>query len=175
MFGKTFDSRILPCLFTLANLFFGFLSIIFAFDHQLRMSAGMIMFSVLMDSLDGKVARKLKASSDFGKELDSLSDVISFGLAPGVLIYVFVYHNYWPFWGAWISGFFTICGALRLARFNILSCTDYFVGVPITFAGGFMALLLLFLDRIPWEAYPVTMFILAVLMVSSLQVPKLGK
>ncbi|NLI93644.1 MAG: CDP-diacylglycerol--serine O-phosphatidyltransferase [Peptococcaceae bacterium] len=175
MFGKTFDTRILPCIFTSANLFFGFLAIIFAMDHHLRSAAGMILLSVLMDSLDGKVARKLKASSDFGKELDSLSDVISFGLAPAVLIYVFVYQNHWPLWGALVSGLFTLCGALRLARFNILCSTDYFVGVPITFAGGFMALLLLFFDRIPWEVYPVAMSVLAVLMVSSLQVPKLGK
>jgi CDP-diacylglycerol--serine O-phosphatidyltransferase len=175
MFYKTFDSRILPCIFTLANLLFGFLAIIFAVDHLLRMSAGMIMLSVLMDSLDGKVARKLKASSDFGKELDSLSDVISFGLAPAVLIYAFVFHSHWPFWGAWICGFFAMCGAVRLARFNILCSTDYFVGVPITFAGGFMALLLLFLDKIPWTAYAVAMAIMGALMVSSLHVPKLGK
>jgi CDP-diacylglycerol--serine O-phosphatidyltransferase len=175
MWGKTFDSRILPCIFTLANLMFGFLAIIFAFDHALRMSAAMIMLSVLMDSLDGKVARRFKANSDFGKELDSLSDVVSFGLAPAVLIYVFVFDSFWPFWGAWVSAFFAMCGAVRLARFNILCSTDYFVGVPITFAGGFMALLLLFIDRIPWQAFPIAMMVLGVLMVSSVQVPKIGK
>lgn len=172
---KSFDSRILPCILTLANLLFGFLAIIFAFDHALRLASGMIMLSVLMDSLDGKVARKFKANSDFGKELDSLSDVISFGLAPAVLIYVFVYQAFFPNWGIWISAFFAICGAVRLARFNILPSADYFVGVPITFAGGFMALLLLFLDRIPWQAYPISMAVLGILMVSSVQVPKLGK
>lgn len=172
---KSFDSRILPCILTLANLLFGFLAIIFAFDHALRLASGMIMLSVLMDSLDGKVARKFKANSDFGKELDSLSDVISFGLAPAVLIYVFVYQAFFPCWGIWISAFFAICGAVRLARFNILPSADYFVGVPITFAGGFMALLLLFLDRIPWQAYPISMAVLGILMVSSVQVPKLGK
>jgi len=175
MIGKTFDSRILPAFFTLANLFFGFLAIIFALDHALRLSAGMIMMSVLMDSLDGKVARRFKANSDFGKELDSLSDVISFGLAPAVLIYIYIFDSVWPFWGALVSGFFVICGAVRLARFNILCSTDYFVGVPITFAGGLVALLLLFMDRIPWQVYPVSMTILGLLMVSSVQVPKLGK
>lgn len=175
MIGKTFDFRILPCIFTLANLFFGFLAILFAFEHSLRIAAAMIMLSVLMDSLDGKVARKFKANSDFGKELDSLSDVISFGLAPAVLIYVFVFDSLLPFWGIWISGFFAMCGALRLARFNVLSNTDYFVGVPITFAGGFMALLILFIDKIPWHVYPISMLILGALMVSSVQVPKLGK
>jgi CDP-diacylglycerol--serine O-phosphatidyltransferase len=172
---KTLNSTILPCIFTLANLLFGFLAIIFAFENVLRLASAMIMLSVLMDSLDGKVARKFKANSDFGKELDSLSDVISFGLAPAVLIYVFVYQISWPFWGIWVSAFFAMCGAVRLARFNILCSTDYFVGVPITFAGGFMALLLLFIDRIPWQAYPICMLVLGFLMVSSLQVPKLGK
>jgi CDP-diacylglycerol--serine O-phosphatidyltransferase len=175
MRGKTFDSRILPCTFTLANLLFGFLAIIAAFEDALRISVAMIMLSVLMDSLDGKVARKFKANSDFGKELDSLSDVISFGLAPAVLIYVYIFDIYLNFWGMWIAAFFAMCGAVRLARFNLLPSTDYFVGVPITFAGGFMALLLLFIDRIPWQAYPISMIFLGILMVSSVQVPKLGK
>jgi len=174
MFSKTFDSRVLPCIFTLANLVFGFLSIIFAFDHEIRWAAAMVMLSVLMDSLDGKVARRFKAHSDFGKELDSLCDIVSFGLAPAVIIYVFVYHAFWPFWGIWVSAFFAMSGAVRLARFNITCNTDYFVGVPITFAGGFMALLLLFFDLIPWQAYPVCMVSLGVLMVSSVHVPKLG-
>lgn len=175
MRGKTFDSRILPCIFTLANLLFGFLAIIFAFDNALRIASAMVMLSVLMDSLDGKVARKFKANSDFGKELDSLSDVISFGLAPAVLVYVFVLQTFLPFWGIWIAAFFPMCGAVRLARFNLLPSTDYFVGVPITFAGGFMALLLLFVDRIPWQVYPTSMLVMGILMVSSVQVPKLGK
>lgn len=175
MKDKPFDSRILPCFFTLANLLFGFLSIIFALDEALRMASAMIMLSVLMDSLDGKVARKFEAHSDFGKELDSLSDVISFGLAPAVLVYVFVYQGSLPFWGMWISAFFAMCGAVRLARFNLLPSTNYFIGVPITFAGGFMALLLLFIDLIPWQVYPICMLLLGFLMVSSVQVPKLNK
>ncbi len=172
---KTFDTRVLPCILTLANLLFGFLAIIFSFGHTLRLASAMIMLSVLMDSLDGKVARKFKANSDFGKELDSLSDLVSFGLAPAVLVYAFVFHTYWPFWGIWSSAFFVMCGAVRLARFNILPSSDYFVGVPITFAGGFMALLLLFNDLLPWTAFPVCLFMFGVLMVSSLHVPKLGK
>ena len=175
MKGKSFDLRILPCFFTLANLLFGFLAIILAFNHELRYAAGMIMLAVLMDSLDGKVARRFKANSDFGKELDSLSDIVSFGLSPAVLIYIFVYQTYMPFWGLWISALFAMCGALRLARFNIAEDVDYFVGVPITFAGGIMALLLLFLERIPWQTFPVTMVIMSILMVSNIQVRKLGR
>ncbi|HHV64740.1 MAG TPA: CDP-diacylglycerol--serine O-phosphatidyltransferase [Peptococcaceae bacterium] len=172
---RSFDSRVLPCLFTLANLLFGFLAIIFSFEQNLKQATAMVMLSVLMDSLDGKVARRFKANSDFGKELDSLSDVISFGLAPAVLIYVFVYEIHWPYWGILVSAFFAMCGAVRLARFNLLPSTDYFIGVPITFAGGFMALLLLFMDKIPWQAYPAVMILLSLLMISSVHVPKLGK
>lgn len=172
---KTIDSRVLPCFFTLANLLFGFLAIILVFRSEVGIAAGMVLLSVLMDSLDGKVARKLKANSDFGKELDSLSDMVSFGLAPAVLVYVIIFQTYWAFWGIWISAFFAICGAVRLARFNILNISDYFVGVPITFAGGFMALLLLFVERIPWQIFPVCMIMLSLSMVSSFHVPKIGK
>nr|WP_242823028.1 CDP-diacylglycerol--serine O-phosphatidyltransferase [Syntrophobotulus glycolicus] len=168
-------TRVLPCLVTVANLLFGFLAIIFIIDSQVNLGAGMVLLSVLMDSMDGKIARKLKANSDFGKELDSLSDIVSFGLAPAVMIYVVVYQTHLPFWGLWLSAFFAICGALRLARFNVLNVSDYFIGVPITFAGGFMALLLLFAQTIPWQVFPVMMLLLSVLMISSLQVPKLGK
>jgi CDP-diacylglycerol--serine O-phosphatidyltransferase len=173
--NRYFDTRILPCIFTLANLLFGFLAIIFAMDQALRPACAMVMLSVLMDSLDGKIARRLKANSDFGKELDSLSDMVSFGLAPAVLVYLFVFHTFLPFWGLWISAFFAMCGAVRLARFNILHNTDYFVGVPITFAGGFITLLLLFIDLVPWLIYPIIMVLLGGLMVSSLHVPKFGK
>lgn len=169
------DSRVLPCCFTLANLFFGFLAIILVINGEVRLASAMILLSVLMDSMDGKVARRLKANSDFGKELDSLSDIISFGLAPAVLIYVTIFQLHLVFWGIWISALFAICGAIRLARFNILNITDHFIGVPITFAGGFMALLLLFSDKIPWQIYPVSMVLLSFLMISSVNVPKLGK
>ena len=169
------DNRVYPAIFTLANLLFGFLAIIFALDNNLRIATAMVMLSVLMDTLDGRVARRLKADSNFGKELDSLSDIISFGLAPAVLVYIVVFQFYLSFWGIWISAFFVLCGALRLARFNTLPSTDHFVGVPITFADGFMALLLLFSNTLPALTYPIIMVVLGILMVSSVRVPKLGR
>ena len=172
---KNLDSRIFPGFFTVANLLFGFLSLIYAFKGEIRSAVAMIMLSVLMDSLDGRVARKLKADSEFGKELDSLSDLISFGLAPAIIVYIFVYESVWSFWGIWVSALFTICGAIRLARFNTLCNIDYFIGVPITFSGGFIALLLLFTDKLMWVIYPIIMVILSILMISPLHVPKLGK
>jgi len=172
---KTIDNKVFPCFFTLGNLLFGFLAIVLVFHNEVGIAAGMVLLSVLMDTLDGKVARKLKANSDFGKELDSLSDMVSFGLAPAVLIYVVIFNEYCVFWGVWISALFAICGAIRLARFNVLNISDHFVGVPITFAGGFMALLLLFSNLIPWQLFPTCMILLSILMISSFEVPKLGK
>ena len=169
------NNRILPALFTLANLMCGFLAIILAFYNSMHAASAMIMLSVLFDTLDGRIARKLKADSDFGKELDSLSDIVSFGLAPAILVYFFVFHIYLPFWGIWVSAFFVLCGAVRLARFNTLPHTDYFIGLPITFAGGFVAFLLLFSNTLPTLSYLLVMVILGFLMVSSVRVPKWGR
>lgn len=138
----------------------------------------MIVLSVLMDSLDGKVARRLSVSSDFGKELDSLSDLVSFGVAPAILTYQAILYpqpDYVRYIGLGIAAVFALCGAVRLARFNMLNITTYFVGVPITFAGGFMALLMFFRNMLPWYIYLGSMLVLACLMVSRIKVAKLGK
>ncbi len=135
----------------------------------------MILLSVLLDSLDGKVARKFSVSSDFGKQLDSLCDLVSFGVAPALLAYKVFLYEHLSYYGIFIAAVFTLCGAVRLARFNVLDISTYFVGVPITFAGGLMALLMLFHKLIPWVYYPVLLIVLAILMVGSFRVPKLGK
>ena len=87
MKGNPIKARMIPSIFTLANLLFGFLALILVIDENYTIAAAMILVSVLMDSLDGKVARRLSVSSDFGKELDSLSDLVSFGVAPAILTY----------------------------------------------------------------------------------------
>jgi CDP-diacylglycerol--serine O-phosphatidyltransferase len=138
-------------------------------------AAGFILLSVVLDSLDGKMARKLSAASDFGKELDSLSDVVSFGVAPAVLAYVSLMQPNIMLGGIAIACVFVLCGAVRLARYNTLPLTGYFVGVPITFAGGFIALVALFYQRIPWQVMPVCMLVLSFLMVSTIKVSRLGK
>lgn len=171
-------ARMIPSIFTLANLLFGFLALIWVIEGQYTLAAAMIVLSVLMDSLDGKVARRLSVSSDFGKELDSLSDLVSFGVAPAILTYQAILYpqpDYVRYTGLGIAAVFALCGAVRLARFNMLNITTYFVGVPITFAGGFMALLMFFRTMLPWYIYLVSMFILAFLMVSTFKVAKLGK
>lgn len=178
MRGNPITARMIPSIFTLANLLFGFLALIWIIEEQYTLAAAMIVLSVLMDSLDGKVARRLSVSSDFGKELDSLSDLVSFGVAPAILTYQAILYpqpDYVRYIGLGIAAVFALCGAVRLARFNMLNITTYFVGVPITFAGGFMALLMFFRNLIPWYIYLGSMVILAFLMVSTFKVAKLGK
>jgi len=178
MRGNPITTRMIPSIFTLANLLFGFLALIWVIEKNYTLAAAMILLSVLMDSLDGKVARRLSVSSDFGKELDSLSDLVSFGVAPAILTYQAILYTQPEnirYFGLAIASVFALCGAVRLARFNMLNITTYFVGVPITFAGGFMALLMFFRTMLPWYIYLVSMMILAFLMVSTFKVAKLGK
>ncbi|HWQ89196.1 MAG TPA: CDP-diacylglycerol--serine O-phosphatidyltransferase, partial [Desulfitobacteriaceae bacterium] len=166
MSTRSININIIPHLFTMANLFFGFLSLIYTLDGNFSLAAGMIILSVILDSMDGKVARKLDVSSDFGKQLDSLCDLVSFGVAPAILVYEVILQIYLGYLGLLIAAAFVLCGAARLARFNILNISTYFIGVPITFAGGLTALLMLFYKMIPWVFYPVLLVVLAVLMVA---------
>ena len=172
-------TKIIPSIFTLANLLFGFLALFFVLEGDYTLAAVCILFSVLMDSLDGKVARRLSASSEFGKELDSLSDLVSFGVAPALLTYQVAFHSlqpeYMKYAGLAVAAIFVLCGAVRLARFNTLNITTHFVGVPITFAGGAMALLILLRGELVWFFYLVVMLVLAGLMVSRFKVAKPGK
>lgn len=169
------NARIIPSMFSLGNLFFGFLAILGTLDGSYKLAAGWIILAVLLDSMDGKVARKLDASSDFGRELDSLCDVVSFGVAPAILTYQVFLEGHLGYLGVFIAAFFALSGAVRLARFNVMNISTHFIGVPITFAGGFMSLLILFHNRIPWFIFPIAMVVLGVLMVSTFKVPKLGK
>lgn len=109
---------LLPAVFTVANIFLGFLSIVQSFRGEFG-SAGLIIgFAILADVVDGRVARFAGATSEFGRELDSLADVVSFGVAPAVLAYAWVLYR-WPQTGWLVAALFTICAAVRLARFNV--------------------------------------------------------
>ncbi len=109
---------LLPAVFTVANIFLGFFSIVQSFRGEFG-SAGLIIgFAILADLVDGRVARFAGATSEFGRELDSLADVVSFGVAPAVLTYAWVLHR-WPQTGWLVAALFTICAAVRLARFNV--------------------------------------------------------
>lgn len=114
--NKVRDS-ILPGAFTMANLFFGFLSIIMVMQGKFLVAGWLIIIAAIMDGLDGKLARWLDKYSRFGAEFDSLADLISFGAAPAILGY-YVYFQRFEFFGVVIVFFITLCGTLRLARFN---------------------------------------------------------
>lgn len=132
---------LIPSSFTVANVFCGFYAIISSIQGNYSLAGALIGLAILLDTLDGRVARFANASSEFGKEFDSLADQVSFGVAPMVVAYNWGLHL-WPRLG-WLIGFlFVICGAMRLARFNIQqSVTDkrFFVGLPIPAAAGMVA------------------------------------
>ncbi|AEF94196.1 CDP-diacylglycerol/serine O-phosphatidyltransferase [Desulfotomaculum nigrificans CO-1-SRB] len=166
--------RHIPSLFTLGNLVFGVFALVLALGEQYNRGALMILMAGVMDFLDGKVARKLQVSSDFGKELDSLADLVSFGVAPAILAYALNLSDL-GYMGLGISLAFVMCGALRLARFNVTTFSGSFMGVPITAAGAIVAILVLITNNqlpLPVLALPLVMLLLSGLMVSKLKVPK---
>ncbi len=135
---------IIPSLFTIANMAFGFFSIIAASNRNFTLAAWFIIAAIIMDILDGKVARLVKGESSFGVEIDSLSDWMSFGIAPAYLLYAFVIKDY-GFWGYPVAFFYVLCGALRLAKYNLKAhfgeenSEDCFRGLPIPGAAGILA------------------------------------
>ncbi len=168
---------ILPNLFTSANLFCGFYAIIAAIQGSFVESAVAIMVAAIFDGLDGKIARVTRTVSQFGLEYDSLSDAISFGVAPGILVYLWALQ---PFGRVgWLGAFvFVACGTLRLARFNTLAgrvSGEFFVGLPIPAAAFMVAATVLLLDRLGGAGatkhvtIPVMIYVLSFLMVSTIK------
>jgi CDP-diacylglycerol--serine O-phosphatidyltransferase len=131
---------VLPSIFTLLNMAFGFFSILSTSDKEYLTACYFIIASYLMDALDGRVARLVHGESKFGIEFDSFSDWLSFGIAPAYLMYNFALKEY-GFWAYPVSFLYVLCGALRLARFNIKSLSGesskkFFQGLPIPGAAG---------------------------------------
>lgn len=168
---------ILPNSLTLSGMFFGFYSILSAIKGNFDYAAWAIMIAVVFDGLDGWVARLTHSTTRFGIELDSLSDLVAFGVAPSVLIYKWAIAPFGRV-GFAAAFLFTACGALRLARYNVqMGSTESkaFTGMPIPGAATIAATLVLYWHEI-WEATPqgnvfvliLTIF-LALLMVSTLR------
>ncbi len=131
---------VLPSLVTTASLFVGFFAIVQATLGHFESAAIAIYVSMVLDGLDGRIARWTNTASDFGKEYDSLVDVIAFGLTPALVIYEWSLSVYGKF--GWLSAFlFVACTALRLARFNSVEVKDkgYFQGLPCPAAAAFVA------------------------------------
>jgi CDP-diacylglycerol--serine O-phosphatidyltransferase len=134
--------HILPNLLTSGNLFFGFFSIIKSMQGDFTWAAGAILLSAIFDILDGRVARMTNATSEFGVQYDSLCDLVSFGVAPAMMMHQFALSGLGRF--GWVLCFvFLACGALRLARFNVQSAlgkaSGDFTGLPIPMAAGVVA------------------------------------
>jgi len=169
---------LVPNFITTAGMFCGFYSIISAIHEGFSASAWAIVAAGIFDALDGRIARLAKATSQFGVEYDSLSDLVSFGIAPSVLFYQWALEPYERL--GWLASFlFVACGALRLARFNINTETspkNYFQGLPITLAGGVVSTFVIFSQAMDWSgshSWVVLLmtFALASLMVSTVQFP----
>lgn len=141
-----FDKKTLPSLFTTLNLFFGLLAIVFVIETHYEAAAWFIILAVLCDGMDGKLARLTQTESRFGFEMDSLCDLVSFGVAPVVLMYR------WTFYDISLFGFIIIflylfAGVYRLARFNVVQEGDRsrgYIGLPIPVAAMTLSAFLLF-------------------------------
>jgi CDP-diacylglycerol---serine O-phosphatidyltransferase len=158
-------------LITLTNLSLGGFSVIATLHDQMNLSLLLIFIAALTDRLDGMAARKLNIESELGKQLDSMSDIISFGVAPALLIYTAVLNEF-AFPGMFFTIFYIGCGAFRLARFNISDNTGYFTGLPITAAGCLMTLSYLAIPFIPGVLVLFFTIILSLLMISSFTLKK---
>ncbi len=140
------SKKFIPSLFTILNAFCGFLSVINSANHEYETAAMFIVFATLFDAVDGLAARLTKSSSEFGVELDSLSDVISFGLAPSFLIYG-IYLNELGDIGVVVSSLIMVFAAIRLARFNVQLVgfdKDKFNGLPAPMAAMTIVTYILF-------------------------------
>lgn len=172
---------ILPNLFTAGSIFLGILSIMAASKGLYNFACWFIVVSMLLDGLDGRVARLTNTSSKFGVEFDSLADIVAFGVAPSILLYFYVGSSFSRI-GEVTSAFFVIFGAIRLARFNITTSSEpnFFIGLPIPSAAIFVVLWILvdlehkiFLEH----KYLLLLgaFIVSILMVSNVRYPSFKK
>lgn len=158
-------------LITMCNMSFGGAAIMATLNESYNYSVLFIFIAAFLDRYDGKVARKYNQESELGKQLDSMGDIISFGVAPALLMYEVVLSNF-GISGMFMAIIYIVAGALRLARFNVTEATGYFIGLPITAAGALLTFLFFFTHVFSPIAYMFIVPILAVLMVSTFTLKK---
>lgn len=158
-------------LFTIGNLTCGMLAIFISADGSTLWAAGLVFVALILDTLDGKVAGWMNQKSEFGKQLDSLADLVSFGVAPACMYFA---HDGWHWAETSILVAFVTCGMLRLARYNI-SESSGFEGVPITVNGFVFPALAAIGTVLPetLKIWPAVFVVQGLLMVSSLDVKRL--
>ena len=159
-------------LITLSNLSLGGFAIISILHTQLNLGLILIFIAALTDRFDGMVARKLNIESELGKQLDSMSDIISFGVAPSLLMYTAVF-NQFDFPGMFFTIFYLACGAYRLARFNISENDGYFTGLPITVAGCLLTICYFAIPFVSSVLLLCMVIVLAILMISPFSLKKM--
>ena len=167
---------VLPTLFTVGNLFCGYLSIWCSIRGTFETAAYLIIVAAVLDALDGRIARMTNSASEFGEEYDSLADLVSFGVAPAVLAYSWGLADFSRL-GWLVSFLFVVCGSMRLARFNIQTHVvekKYFIGLPIPMAAGTIATLVLatpepLVDRVWMTGLFILTVILSYLMISTIR------
>jgi CDP-diacylglycerol--serine O-phosphatidyltransferase len=168
---------LVPSLFTVGNIFCGFVSIVRATEEDYSAAALLILIAALLDAVDGRVARMTGTSSEFGSQFDSIADVVSFGVAPAMLAFCWSLSSFGRVGWA-VSFLFVMCGALRLARFNIQASRQdrrYFVGLPIPAAACTVATTIYAHPEPPGatrDPFIGGMLLLLVLMVSLLMVSR---
>ncbi|MCL6592720.1 MAG: CDP-diacylglycerol--serine O-phosphatidyltransferase, partial [Alicyclobacillus sp.] len=169
--------KVVPSLLTVGNLVLGMLALVLSLQGYTDDAALLVVIGMVLDGMDGRLARWLHAESAFGKELDSLSDIVTFGVAPALIMYEVVLQD--EGWAGWVvAALFPVCGALRLARFNVQTrSTHYFVGLPITAAGGILATMALYKNILtPADIIlPLAMLVLSILMISQVRYPNFKK
>lgn len=163
---------LLPSVFTISNILFGFYAVVCGLRGNFQKAAVMIFIAGVLDALDGRIARMTGTASDFGREYDSLADVLTFGMVPALLTYL---------WGldqlgriGWLVPlYFLVCSATRLARFNVQTKSvdsRYFVGLPAPAAAGTISALLFFAPDREWKSWTTALFVVALLTVGTLMV-----
>jgi len=166
---------LLPSVFTVGNMFAGFFAVLSTLSGQYGSAAIAIGIAIVLDGLDGRVARMTNATSDFGVQFDSLADVITFGIAPAILVYSWGLAELGNF-GRFSAFVFLICGAIRLARFNLQGGGKHFIGLPIPAGAGFIAATVHLFGQFPqttlFKLYLVGItYLLSFLMISTIPYP----
>ncbi len=164
-------------IFTLINVALGLISIVFSINNNFDYAAFVLIIAVIFDYLDGKIAKTMQQQSTFGKELDSLADTVSFGVAPAIFGFSLMQfagniNQLQITFGVIAFAIFLSCGILRLARYNIMDLKGAFQGMPIT-VNGIIIPLAYFLNA-PVKFYPYIYLVLGIFMVSSFKIKKLA-
>ena len=167
-------SYLFPNLLTASSIFAGILSILYSIESNFTLAIYMILLSGILDSLDGKVARLTNSQSQFGLEFDSIADTVAFGVAPGMLLYLSIAHEYGRL-GILVTAIFIIFGAIRLAKFNAIThSSSVFLGLPIPSGAIFIASYIYVMEEYVSEYVYIVPFLaigVAFLMVSNIRYP----